>query len=98
MNTEDIQRAIFSFKLAKAFRNKDINKKAKTLTETLMNIFNNFIPNETSPSLTIKNLYGWTTKQSPLWRKGQNLPRYTTIIPRIAIKLCWLIKQMKVPD
>ena len=58
MNTEDIQRAIFSFKWAKAFRNKDINKKAKTLTETLMNIFNNFIPNETSPSLTIKNLYG----------------------------------------
>ena len=58
MNTEGIQRAIFSFKWAKAFRNKDVNKKTKTLTETLMNIFNNFIPNETSPSLTITNWYG----------------------------------------
>ena len=31
-----------------AFQNKDINDKIKILNETLLNIFNNFIPNKIS--------------------------------------------------
>ena len=31
-----------------AFQNKDINEKVKKLNETLLNIFNNFIPNKIS--------------------------------------------------
>ena len=47
-NTEAIQRAISAFNWDAAFQNKDINGKLKILNETLLNIFNNFIPNKIS--------------------------------------------------
>ena len=47
-NTEAIQRAISAFNWDTAFQNKDINDKSKVLNETLVNIFNNFIPNKIS--------------------------------------------------
>ena len=43
---EGIHRAIFHWALA--FQNKYINKKTKKLTETVLNIFNNFIPDRIS--------------------------------------------------
>ena len=48
VNTEAIQRAISVFNWDIAFQNKDINEKIKILNETLLNIFNNFIPNKVS--------------------------------------------------
>ena len=48
VNTEDIQRAISAFNWDMAFQNKDVNDKIKMLNETLLNIFNNFIPNKMS--------------------------------------------------
>ena len=37
---------ISNFDWSKAFRNKDANEKCKLLTDTLMNLFRNYIPNE----------------------------------------------------
>ena len=48
VNTEAIQRAISAFNWNMAFQNKDIDEKTKILNETLLNIFNNFIPNKVS--------------------------------------------------
>ena len=48
MNTEAIQRAISVINWIMALQNKDINDKLKILNETLLNIFNNFIPNKIS--------------------------------------------------
>ena len=50
--------SIFNWTLA--FQNKDINEKTKILTETLMNIFNNFIPNRISKF--DRNQYEWITR------------------------------------
>ena len=48
MNPEAIQRAISVVNWIMALQNKDINDKLKILNETLLNIFNNFIPNKIS--------------------------------------------------
>ena len=47
-NTEAIQRANSVFKWDMAFQNNDFNEKIKILNKTLLNIFNNFIPNKIS--------------------------------------------------
>ena len=47
-NTEAIQRAVAAFNWDMVFQNKDINGKTKIQNETLLNIFNNFIPNKVS--------------------------------------------------
>ena len=52
-----IQRAISAFNWDMAFQNKDIDDKIKILNETLLNIFNYFIPNKIL-NLIIKNRYG----------------------------------------
>ena len=48
MNTEAIQRAISVINWIMALQNKDIDEKLETMNETLLNIFNNFIPNKIS--------------------------------------------------
>ena len=47
-NTEAIQRAISVFNWDMTFQKKDINEKIQILNETLLNIFNNYIPNKIS--------------------------------------------------
>ena len=46
-NTENIQRAISMFERQKAFKNKNTNEMTRILTDTLMNIFKNFILHKT---------------------------------------------------
>ena len=46
-NTENIQKAISMFDWQQAFKNKNTNKMTGILTDTLMNIFKNFIPHKT---------------------------------------------------
>ena len=46
-DTESIQKAISNFDWPKAFRNKNANESCKLLTDTLMNIFRNYIPHIT---------------------------------------------------
>ena len=46
-NTENIQRAISMFNWQKAFRNNNTNEMTRVLTDTLMNIFKNFMPHKT---------------------------------------------------
>ena len=46
MNAEAIQRAIINWDMA--FQNRDFNENIKIMNETLLDIFNNFIPNKTS--------------------------------------------------
>ena len=46
-DTESIQKAISNFDWPKAFRNKNANESCKLLTDTLMNIFRNYIPHKT---------------------------------------------------
>ena len=46
-DTESIQKAISNFDWPKAFRNKSANKNCKLLTDTLMNVFRNYIPHKT---------------------------------------------------
>ena len=48
MNTEAIQRAISVINWIMALQNKDIDEKLEIMNETLLNIFNNFIPNKIS--------------------------------------------------
>ena len=43
-NTENIQKDISMFDWQKAFKNKNTNEMTRILTDTLMNIFKNFIP------------------------------------------------------
>ena len=45
-DAEGIQKAISNFDWSKAFRNKNPNKNCKLLTDTLMNIFRNYIPHK----------------------------------------------------
>ena len=45
-DTESIQKVISNFDWSKAFRNKDANENCKLLTDTLMNLSRNYIPNE----------------------------------------------------
>ena len=47
-DTESIQKAIWNFNWPKAFRNKNANENCKLLTNTLMNIFRNYIPHKTN--------------------------------------------------
>ena len=46
-NTENIQKDISMFDWQKAFKNKNTNEMTRILTNTLMNIFKNFIPHKT---------------------------------------------------
>ena len=46
-NTESIQKTISNFDWSKAFSNKKANENCKLLTDTLMNIFRNYIPHTT---------------------------------------------------
>ena len=55
--TESIQKAISNLDWSKAFRNKNANENCKLLTDTLMNIFRNYIPNEIKSS-TARHLKG----------------------------------------
>ena len=47
-NIEAKQKVISVFNWDMPFQNKDINEEIKILNETLLNIFNNFIPNRIS--------------------------------------------------
>ena len=58
VNIEATQRAISAINWDMAFQNKDINGKIKTLYETLLNIFKNFIPNKISKFEYKKLTYG----------------------------------------
>ena len=46
-NTENIQKAISMFVWYKAFKNKNTNEMTRILSDTLINIFKNFIPHKT---------------------------------------------------
>ena len=46
-NTENIQKAISMFDWHKAFKSKNTNEMARILTDTLMNIFKNFVAYKT---------------------------------------------------
>ena len=46
-NTENIQKATSMFVWHKAFKNKNTNEMTRILTDTLMNIFKNFILHKT---------------------------------------------------
>ena len=46
-NTENIQKVISMFDWHKAFKNKNTNEMTRMLTDTLMNIFKNFIRHKT---------------------------------------------------
>ena len=50
-----------------AFQNKDINEKIKKLNETLLIIFNNFIPNR-----IVKFDYIWMNKEITLFLKKKS--------------------------
>ena len=79
-NTEAIQRAISAFNWDMAFQNKDINNKTKILNGTLLNIFNNFIPNKISkfdhekPVWMNKEITSLLKKRSKLIKKYYNDP------------------------
>ena len=45
-NTECIQKSINNFDWARAFQNQNCNEQCKILSETLLNIFRNFIPHK----------------------------------------------------
>ena len=45
-NTECIQKSINSFDWARAFHNQNCNEQCKILSETLLNIFRNYIPHK----------------------------------------------------
>ena len=63
-----------------AFQNKDINEKTKILNETLLNIFNNFIPNKFSNffykklALMNKEIIQFLKKRSKITKKYYNDP------------------------
>ena len=44
--SESTQKMISNFDWSKAYRNKDANQNSKLFTDTLMNLFRNYIPNE----------------------------------------------------
>ena len=46
-DTESIQKAISNFDWSKAFRDKNVNESCKLLTDSLVNIFRNYIPHKT---------------------------------------------------
>ena len=79
-NTEAMQRAISAINWERAFQNKDINDKIKILSETLLNIFNNFIPNKISkfdykkPVWMNKEITLLLKKRSKLIKKYYNDP------------------------
>ena len=79
-STEAIQRVISAFNRDMAFQNKDINDKIKILNETLLNIFNNFIPNKISkfdykkPVWMNKEITLLLKKRSKLIKKYYNDP------------------------
>ena len=79
-NIKDIRTAISIFNWVLAFQNKDINEKTKILTETLMNIFGNFIPNRISkfdhekPVWTNSKIILYLNKRSKLARKYHSIP------------------------
>ena len=52
-NTESIQKAVSTFDWSKTFLHRNANEKGKILTDTLLNVFKNFIPIKLK-SLTIK--------------------------------------------
>ena len=45
-NTECIQKSVSNFDWARAFQNQNCNEQCKILSETLLNIFRNFIPHK----------------------------------------------------
>ena len=45
-NIECIQKSIYNFDWTRAFQNRNCNEKCKILSETLLNIFHNFIPHK----------------------------------------------------
>ena len=47
VNTENIQKAVSMFDWHKAFKNKNTNEVTEIPTDSLMNIFKNFIPHKT---------------------------------------------------
>ena len=55
---ESIQKAILNFDWFKAFRNKNANENCKLLTDTIMNIFRNYIPHKKNS--TSRPLIRWT--------------------------------------
>ena len=56
-NIECIQKSIYNFDWIRAFQNRNCNEKCKILSETLLNIFHNFIPHK------IKKIY----YETPEW-------------------------------
>ena len=56
-NIKCIQKSIYNFDWTRAFRNQNCNEKCKILSETLLNIFHNFILHKTK-KLIIKLLNG----------------------------------------
>ena len=56
-NIECIQKSIYNFDWIRAFQNRNCNEKCKILSETLLNIFHNFIPHKIK-KLIIKRLNG----------------------------------------
>ena len=96
-NTEAIQRAISVFNCDMAFKNKKINEKIKILNETLLNIFNNFVPNKISKFDYKRPV--WMNKEiALLLKKILKLTKRYYNDPTDHNKTCWLIRQMNVPD
>ena len=81
-NTESIQKAISNFDWSKTFLHRSVNEKCKILTEILLNIFKNFIPNKTQ-KFDYKTP-DWMNRSITLsLKKDQNLPRDITLIQQV---------------
>ena len=73
-STESIQKAKSNFDWSKAFLHRSVNEECKILTEILLNVFKNFIPNKTDYII--------------LKKKDQNLPRDIMLIQQVIIRRC----------
>ena len=64
-----IQKSIFNFDCSRAFQNRNCNEKYKILSETLLNIFLNFIPRKISLQWINKSIKLSLKKQSKLTKR-----------------------------
>ena len=86
-NTENIQKAISMFDWQKAFENKNTNEMTRILTDTLMNIFKNFIPHKLK-KLTVNIQKGGGAHLLFLLRKKEQITLKDSIkSPQITIKV-----------
>ena len=70
-NIECIQKSIYNFDWTRAFQNRNCKEKCKTLSETLLNIFHNFIPHGIK-KLIIKILNGLINRLNYLGKSDPN--------------------------